>query len=124
MLACMFGLGDLESAVMTVLWDAAEPAKVRDVLDRLDTGKDLAYTTVMTVLDNLHRKGWVRRELDGKAYRYKPSLSRAEAATRALRDVLESSGDPEAVLLQFASTVSEREGEVLRSGLRRKTRRR
>lgn len=120
----MFGLGDLESAVMTVLWDADEPAKVRDVLDTLDTGKTLAYTTVMTVLDNLHRKGWVSRELDGKAYLYQPALSRAEAATRALREVLDSSGDPEAVLLQFASTVSEREVEVLRSGLRKKARRR
>ncbi|MFC0107352.1 BlaI/MecI/CopY family transcriptional regulator [Kibdelosporangium aridum] len=120
----MFGLGDLESAVMTVLWDAGEPAKVRDVLATLDTGKPLAYTTVMTVLDNLHRKGWVRRQLDGKAYLYEPALTRAEAATRALREVLDSSGDPEAVLLQFASTVSEREVEVLRSGLRKKGRRR
>jgi predicted transcriptional regulator len=120
----MFGLGDLESAVMAVLWDSAEPLKVRDVLERLRTPKQLAYTTVMTVLDNLHRKGWVQRELDGKAYRYECALSREEAAARALRNVLESSGDPTAVLLHFAQSVSEQESDALRKGLRRKTRRR
>jgi predicted transcriptional regulator len=120
----MFGLGNLESAIMDVLWRADQPLKVRQVLDTLDTGKKLAYTTVMTVLDILHRKGWVERELDGKAYLYQPSLSRDEAAARALREVLESSGDPEAVLLHFASSVSDRESEVLRNGLRRKSRRR
>jgi predicted transcriptional regulator len=120
----MFGLGDLESAIMTVLWEADETLKVRDVLSRLDTGRQLAYTTVLTVLDNLFRKGWVQRELDGKAYRYEPALSREEAAARALREVLDSSGDPESVLMHFASSVSDRESEVLRSGLRKKSRRR
>jgi predicted transcriptional regulator len=120
----MFGLGDLESAIMTVLWDGDEAVKVREVLDNLDTGRQLAYTTVMTVLDNLYRKGWVRRELDGKAYRYEPAVSRQEAAARALREVLDSSGDPEAVLMHFATTVTDREVEVLRSGLRKKARRR
>jgi predicted transcriptional regulator len=120
----MHGLGELEAAVMDVLWRSPEQLKVRDVLERLDTGKKLAYTTVMTVLDNLHRKEWVRRELDGKAYLYQPSLTRAEAASRALRDVLESSGDPDAVLLHFARSASERETELLRKALPRKSRKR
>ena len=51
---------------MDVLWRAQGPLKVREVLERLDTGRVLAYTTVMTVLDNLHRKDWVTRERDGK----------------------------------------------------------
>lgn len=118
----MQGLGELEAAVMDVLWRAAAPIKVRDVLDRLDTGKSLAYTTIMTVLDNLHRKEWVQRELHGKAYLYAASFSREEAAARALREVLDSSGDPEAVLMHFASSVSEQESDVLRRGLRRKRR--
>jgi predicted transcriptional regulator len=120
----MFGLGDLESAIMDVLWRAYEPVKVRDVLDSLDTGKELAYTTVMTVLDNLHRKGWVDRERDGKAYLYEPTMGREEAAARAVRQILDSSGDPEAVLLHFASSASEEESQALRAGLRRKSRRR
>ena len=119
----MFGLGELESAIMDVLWRAGEPAKVREVLDEL-TGRKLAYTTVMTVLDNLHRKGWVLRELDGKAYRYQPALGRKEAAARALREVLHASGDPEAALMHFASTASDLETDALRTGLRRKARRR
>jgi|ERR1041384_525655 predicted transcriptional regulator len=118
----MLGLGALEAAVMDVLWRAPHPVKVREVLDGLDTGKQLAYTTVLTVLDNLHRKEWARRELEGKAYRYEPALSRAEAAARAVREVLDSSGDPEAVLLHFARSASERETELLRGALPRRSR--
>ncbi|MBK1783898.1 BlaI/MecI/CopY family transcriptional regulator [Prauserella cavernicola] len=116
----MHGLGELETAVMNVLWDADEPIKVRDVLERLDTGKSLAYTTVMTVLDNLHRKGWAEREHRGKAYVYTPAWSREEASARALRDVLDSSGDPEAVLLHFVASGSDEETDLLRGALRKK----
>ncbi|MFI7677498.1 BlaI/MecI/CopY family transcriptional regulator [Actinophytocola sp. NPDC049390] len=114
----MHGLGELEAAVMDVLWRAAEPRKVRDVLDRLD--RSLAYTTVMTVLDNLHRKQWVERELHGKAYLYRPTLTREEAAARALREVLAASGDPHAVLMHFVASGSDEETDILRSALRRK----
>lgn len=120
----MLGLGDLEAAVMEVLWRTDEPAQVRDVLDRLDRGKPLAYTTVMTVLDNLHRKGWVDRNRDGRAYRYQPVLSREDATVRALRDVLNESGDPEAALLHFARSASDQEIDLLRAALARKARRR
>ncbi|MGH3948826.1 MAG: BlaI/MecI/CopY family transcriptional regulator [Pseudonocardiaceae bacterium] len=119
----MFGLGELESAVMQELWESEEPAKVRDILERLSTRKKLAYTTVMTVLDNLHRKGWARRELAGKAYLYEPALSREAAATRALREVLQASGNPELTLMHFARSASDEETAVLRDGLKRKTRR-
>ncbi|MGW5723362.1 BlaI/MecI/CopY family transcriptional regulator [Amycolatopsis sp. NPDC003865] len=115
----MQGLGELERAVMDVLWTAGAPMKVREVLDRLDTGKPLAYTTVMTVLDNLHRKRWVSRERIGKAYAYDPAVTRTEAAARSLRKVLDESGDPEAVLLHFARSATDHESAVLRQGLRR-----
>lgn len=113
----MQGLGDLESAVMDVLWHVDEPLKVREVLERLDTGRPLAYTTVMTVLDNLHRKSWVCRERVGKAYSYKAAMSREAAAARALRAVIDESGDPEAVLLHFARSVSKQESNLLRQAL-------
>ncbi|RBM12177.1 penicillinase repressor [Prauserella sp. PE36] len=116
----MHGLGELEAAVMDVLWRTDEPMKVRDVLEQLDTGKQLAYTTVMTVLDNLHRKEWVERELHGKAYYYEASFSREEAAAQSLRDVLEASGDPEAVLMHFIASGSDEETDLLRSALRKK----
>ena len=116
----MHGLGDLEAAVMDVLWRTAEPMRVREVLEELNQSRKLAYTTVMTVLDNLHRKDWVARELDKRAYRYRATTSRAAAAARALREVLDSTGDPESVLLHFAESVSPEESDILRKALRRK----
>ncbi|MEV8435910.1 BlaI/MecI/CopY family transcriptional regulator [Actinosynnema sp. NPDC051121] len=118
----MRGLGELEAAVMDVLWRASGPLKVRDVLDRLDTGRQLAYTTVLTVLDNLHRKGWARRELVGKAYHYEPTTGRAEAAANAVRELVNASGDPDGVLLHFARSASEHETELLRKALPKRSR--
>ncbi|WP_031467491.1 BlaI/MecI/CopY family transcriptional regulator [Sciscionella sediminilitoris] len=110
----MHGLGELEGKVMDVLWGADRPQRVREVLEHLDTARPLAYTTVMTVLDNLHGKGWVHRERDGRAYAYLPARSREEAGAQLLREVLESSGNAERVLLHFAESATERESELLR----------
>ncbi len=118
----MQGLGELEGAAMDALWQSGTPMSVREVLTELNRSRQLAYTTVMTVLDNLHRKGWVARELDRRAYRYTPREDRQEAASRAVRELLESSGDPEAVLLHFAQSASDEETAVLRRGLRRRSR--
>jgi len=60
-------LGELERAVMAQLWSADGPLTVRDVHDHLE--RELAYTTVMTVMDNLHRKGQLQRQRDGRAWR-------------------------------------------------------
>ncbi len=53
---------------MDVVWRTGEPVRVRDVIDGLEPGRDPAYTTVMTVMDNLYRKGWLTRERCGRAY--------------------------------------------------------
>ncbi|MCI2420644.1 BlaI/MecI/CopY family transcriptional regulator [Saccharopolyspora sp. K220] len=116
----MQGLGDLEGAVMDVLWQADEAMSVRAVLTELNATRNLAYTTVMTVLDNLHRKGWVERELQNRAYQYTPVEGREEATARALRELLDSSGAPEAVLLHFAKSMSDDETAAVRRGLRRR----
>jgi len=110
------GLGELEAAVMDVLWQAGEPLRVREVLERL-SGRSLAYTTVMTVLDNLHRKQWVLRDKNGKAYQYRPAGSREELTARTLRRLLETSQQPDVVLLHFARSASERELAVLQQVL-------
>lgn len=112
----MNGLGELEAAVMDVLWHAGEPLRVREVLERL-SGRSLAYTTVMTVLDNLHRKQWVLRDKNGKAYQYRPAGSREELTARTLRRLLETSQQPDVVLLHFARSASERELAVLQQVL-------
>lgn len=108
---------------MDVLWDTAdEPLRVRDVLERLPQDPVRAYTTIMTVLDNLHRKGWVVRHSDGRGYRYLPAKPRAEVAAQAMRELLDSVTDAEAVLLHFARSASEDEIAALRRALRRRSR--
>ncbi|MEU5941067.1 BlaI/MecI/CopY family transcriptional regulator [Micromonospora sp. NPDC047548] len=113
----MKGLGELEAAVMDVLWHAEGPLLVREVLDVLTVRRPLAYTTVLTVLDNLHRKGWVVREKEGRAYRYRPAGTREEIAARTLRQVLDTSTDPDLVLLHFARSASDREFDILKQVL-------
>lgn len=113
----MTGLGDLEAAAMDVLWSAANPLSVREVLTELNKDRALAYTTVLTVLDNLHRKGWVQRAKRGRAFLYRASQSREEAAAQALRELLDATTDSAAVLLHFAKTVSESESAALRAAL-------
>lgn len=79
-------LGKLESAVMDVVW-VRFPATARDVCDQMRGSEERAYTTIMTTMDRLHRKGMLRREKDGLAWRYSPALSKAEFE-KALADEL------------------------------------
>lgn len=78
-------LGQLETAVMAHLWAADTWVSVREVVEDLRSGRTIAYTTVLTVLDNLHAKGFVDRIKDGRAFRYSARASR-EAHTVALME--------------------------------------
>lgn len=69
-------LGELESAILAVLWDSAAKLSVRKVHECIEHEQVLAYTTVMTVLDRLFDKGLVAREKDGRAFAYWPVLTR------------------------------------------------
>ncbi|MCA1655268.1 MAG: BlaI/MecI/CopY family transcriptional regulator [Pseudonocardiaceae bacterium] len=109
-------LGELERAVMEVLWDRAVPVVVRDVAAAL-AGRELAYTTVMTVLDRLAKKGFVRRQRDGRAWRYEPTKSRAGYVAQLMLDALALTGDRDAALARFARSVSVPEAEVLTQAL-------
>jgi predicted transcriptional regulator len=109
-------LGDLERAVMDVLWDRGAPATVREVADALD-GRELAYTTVMTVLDRLAGKDMVTRERAGRAWSYRPAASREAYVARLMLDALELTGSRDAALVRFARSVSGSEAEVLRKAL-------
>jgi len=95
--------GELEAVIMDRLWSRPDPASVRDVLGELQTARPLAYTTVMTVLDNLHRKGAVTREMVGRAWFYRPVGTREEHTAGLLRDVLGGGGDRRAALMHFVS---------------------
>lgn len=115
----MTRLGDLERAVMDVLWDGAIPpagVTVRDVAEALQD-RDLAYTTVMTVLDRLAGKGMVEREREGRAWRYRPSASREAYVAQLMLDALDLSPSRDAALVRFARSVTGTEAEVLRAAL-------
>lgn len=110
-------LGELERSVMNVLWDAPVPLTVRDVLDGLGE-RDLAYTTVMTVLDRLGTKEMVRRERDGRAFRYAPALTRDAATSELLHAALDEAGtDRGSALVHFARSVDPAEAKILRAAL-------
>lgn len=102
---------------MDVLWERKEPATVRDVVRALAGERDLAHTTVMTVLDRLAKKGVVRRERDGRAWRYRPAASREAYIAELMLDTLDLTGDRDAALARFAHSVSGKEAEVLRRAL-------
>ena len=102
---------------MRELWDREEPATVRDVLAILSTSRKLAYTTVMTVMDNLHRKGQLTREMSGRAWLYRPVRSRAEHAAALLQDVLAESGDRQEVLMHFVADLDSDSVAQLRSAV-------
>ena len=77
----------LELEIMKILWDTG-PANVQTVQAKLEGGA-LAYTTVQTMLNVLHRKGRIERQMKDRAYVYKPVLSRQTAASQAVREMLE-----------------------------------
>ena len=62
--------GELEAVIMNSLWACGRPTLVREMVDDLQKDRQIAYTTVMTVMDNLYRKWWLRRHRDGRAWRY------------------------------------------------------
>jgi predicted transcriptional regulator len=80
-------LTPLELEIMSVLWETG-PANVQAVQAGLGT-RELAYTTVQTMLNVLHRKGRVKRELRDRAYVYRPVLSRQKAVRQAVGDMLD-----------------------------------
>lgn len=113
----MRGFGDLEAVIMERLWAADGWRTVREVLTELLEQRQIAYTTVMTVLDNLHKKGWLRKESAGKANRYTPVMTKEEYGAAQMRRALSDSGDPAVALLKFVDQMSPEEAEGLRAAL-------
>jgi predicted transcriptional regulator len=111
-------LGELEDAVMTRVWEWNRPVTVREVLEDLRRERSIAYTTVMTVLDNLRQKGWVRREQEGRAYRYAAVSTRAAYSAALMNDAWSESDNPAAALVAFFGMMSPEQTEALRDALR------
>ncbi len=113
----MSNFGELEATVMARLWGEPEPRSVREVLLALQQDRPLAYTTVMTVMQRLYRKGMLRRTEDSKAFLYSPTLSRADYTAQVMEEALTETADRTAALVHFADRVSAGEARTLLAAL-------
>lgn len=121
----MADLGSLERTVMDTLWDASakDPDRALTVREVAATLPSHAYTTVLTVLDRLTRKGFVVRIRDGRTHHYRPSSSREAYIAEMMHDALSRTPDRDAALAYFVRTASPEQAEIL-SGLLRRIRKR
>ncbi len=96
--------GELEEKIMEVLWKNGS-GTVREVKENLK--EDLAHTTVMTILDRLYKKGYLKRKKEGRGYRYFPVVSKKEfekiITEKVLKELLKA--NPEATLAAFEGAV-------------------
>ena len=109
--------GELEAVIMERLWERRRPTLVREIVDDLRDDRPLAYTTVMTVMENLHRKGWLRRERDGRAWRYEPTGSRSSYTAELMNDALGTSTDRRTALAHFVLQMSPHDAALLQQAL-------
>lgn len=108
-------LGELERAVMDVLWDdVGIDRTVRDVASHFP---DHAYTTILTVLTRLTRKGFLQESTSGRAHAYRARATREAYLSSLMNEVLASARDRRAVLASFAQAISNRDVKILRSVL-------
>jgi predicted transcriptional regulator len=116
-------MGELEAQVMDVLWDTGEwltPGQVHEVLAQ---ERQIAYTTAMTILVRLWKKGRVERRREGRAYAYFPTVTREEHAAVRMRDILEGAGDHSAALTHFLQSLPAGDRARLRRMLESRKRR-
>ncbi len=106
-------LGELEADVMNLLWQQPNQSVVQ-VEERLRRKRDIAHTTVLTTLDRMHRKGYLSRKKQGKAFIYSPRYTREEfergLAQEVLSALLVGMGEP--VLSTFIDLVGEDDGKL------------
>lgn len=117
--AGMRGFGELEQAIMDVVWSVGAPVTVREVLEQLngDRPQALAYNTVHTVTEILHRKGWLSRAKDGRAFRYEATKSREEYAASLIDQVWATGADRTATLVKLFDEMDADEVAELRAAL-------
>ncbi len=88
-------LGDLQREIMEILWDMGG-GPVHEVREMLKKKRDLAYTTILSSMQKLEKKGWLKHNRKGKNYIYIPVLTREEESARSLRSFIDDvfQGDP------------------------------
>ena len=109
--------GELEAAIMDQVWAAGRPVLVREIHDGLRPEREPAYNTVLTVVEILYRKGWLARDRDGRAYRYRPTASREDYTAGLMGEVFDTSTDRLATLRLFMERIDPAEADELRAML-------
>jgi len=111
-------LGTLEERVMDVLWAHPGAMAVREVCGRLKSDSPPAYTTVMTTLDRLFKKGLLERHKDGTAFLYQTAMTRDEYRRRivgsTVAGLMEQSSDSDPVLSAFVDAAADVDEENLK----------
>jgi predicted transcriptional regulator len=113
----MARFGELEAAIMDVVWAAEAPVRVREVADQLNRDRPLAFNTVQTVMENLYRKGWLSRHRSGRAYWYVPVRSREDYVAGLMSEALAVARDPAATLMRLVGDLDPAEVVQLRAAL-------
>jgi predicted transcriptional regulator len=111
------GFGELEQAIMEVVWAHEGPVTGREVVDELARSRRVAYTTVLTVMDRLVRKGLLVKQATGRAHRYRPVESREAYTANLMAKMLGTVDNPTAVLLHFVEQLRPEQTDELRSAL-------
>src|SRR4051812_39730633 len=106
----------LEDEVLAALWTGDRAMTPADVQRELDDG--LAYTTVMSTLARMHRKGLVTRTAVGKGYAYVPTVDEASHTAQAMADLLSRRHDRAGVLARFVSSLGPEDEKLLQELLR------
>ena len=109
----MASLGELERAVMDLLWAAGGPVPAAELRDGL-ADRGLALTTVHTVLSRLEQKGFVEHD-DARPRRFRARATREEHAAELMHEVLGQAGDRQAALARFVGGVDPDEARLLRN---------
>ena len=109
--------GELEAAIMDRVWAAGSPVLVREVHDGLRPEREPAYNTVLTVVEILFRKGWLARDRDGRAFRYRATQSREDYTAALMGEAFEASTDRLATLRRFVQRIDPAEAAELRAML-------
>lgn len=113
----MHRFGDLEAAIMEQVWASPDQLTVRAVAQGLRADRDIAYTTVQTVMEILYRKGWLQRTKRRRAYHYRPTMSREDYTAQLIDQALAASPDRDAALLRFVEGMPPDEIERLRQAI-------
>lgn len=95
----LHGLGSLQSEVMEFIWRSGE-ATVAQIVEAISRHRQITYTTVLSAVQKLERKGWLKHRSAGRAYIYSPTRNREEIGGRTLRELLRTAfrGDPRLLL--------------------------